>query len=130
MGRKISSGRDPSGISIWSWQKFMRQDKSSPIIATFYRPVPPAQGGGPGYVYSQHLTFLNTKNIRICPRTRFLHNIKEKIDKWKVVGYQIILMGNFNDYILSQISHQFFSKLVLREIITEKHRAEGPGTTR
>ena len=128
-GRKTSSGRYLSGIGRWSWQEFRGKDNASTRIATFYTTVPPAQRWGPGFVYSQHLTLFNTKNIRICPRTRFLHNIKEKIDKWKVVGYQIILMGNFNDYILSQISCRFFAKLGLRELISEKHGEEGPGTT-
>ena len=39
-------------------------------------------------------------------------------------------MGYFNEYILRQISRQFFAKIGLREIITEKYGTEGPGTTR
>ena len=44
-------------------------------------------------------------------------------------GDLIILVGGFNDYILSHRSCQYFSKLLLRELITYKHGPEGPGTT-
>ena len=85
-GRKKSSGRDPSGLGIWSWKKFRVQGNVYLRIATFYRPVPQEKRGGLGSVYSQHLTFFNKKNRRICPRQGFIHNIKEEIDKWKAVG--------------------------------------------
>ena len=89
-------------------------------IANFYRPVPPSQGVGPGSVYSQHLNYLNITNRRICPREGFLNNLKEEVDKWKKEGDLILLMGDFNEYILSHRSRQYFTKLGLRVIITEK----------
>ena len=39
-------------------------------------------------------------------------------------------MEDFNYYILSHRSLQYFSKLGLRELITDKHVPEGPGSTR
>ena len=39
-------------------------------------------------------------------------------------------MGDFNDYILGHRSCQCFSKIGLRELITNKHLSEGPGSTR
>ena len=39
-------------------------------------------------------------------------------------------MGELNDYILIHVSCQYFSKLGLRELITDKHGPEGPGYTR
>ena len=42
----------------------------------------------------------------------------------------ILLTGDFNNFILSQISLWFFAKLCLRELIIDKHGEEGPGTTR
>ena len=38
-------------------------------------------------------------------------------------------MGDFNKYIPIQIYYQYFSKIGLRELITEKHGTEGPGYT-
>ena len=38
-------------------------------------------------------------------------------------------MGDFNEYILRHIYRWFFSKLGLRDLITEKHWEEGSGTT-
>ena len=56
-GIKIAQGKDLSGLGRWSWQKSRGQGNASPRIATFYRPVPPAQGVVPGSVYLQHLTY-------------------------------------------------------------------------
>ena len=53
----------------------------------------------------------------------------EEIDKWKAYGYQILLMGYFNDYILIHRYLPFFAKLGLRELITEKNGEEVPVTT-
>ena len=39
-------------------------------------------------------------------------------------------MGYFNDYILIHRSCKYFSKIGLRELITDKHRTEVPGSTR
>ena len=47
--------------------------------------------------------------------------------KW---GYLILLMGNFNDYIIIHRSRQYFSKLGLRKLVMEKNGSEGPGSTR
>ena len=59
--RETSSGRDPSGLGRWSWHIFRGQVNASLKIATLYRTVPPAQGGVPVSVYSQHITLFNTK---------------------------------------------------------------------
>ena len=64
-GRNIASGKDLSGLGIWSWQKIRGQGKASLRIATFYRSVTPSQGVGPGSVYSQHLNHFNRTNRRI-----------------------------------------------------------------
>ena len=38
-------------------------------------------------------------------------------------------MGDFNDYIISHRSRQYFSKLGIRELYTDQHGSEGPGST-
>ena len=56
--------------------------------------------------------------------------MKEEIEKWNREGDIIIMMGDFNDYILSPKPRLFFLKIGLREIITDKHRIELPGNMR
>ena len=63
-GRKTPSRRDPSGIGRRIWQKFRGQGNTYLRISTFYMPVPLAQGGSPGSVYSQNLTSFNTNKRR------------------------------------------------------------------
>ena len=45
-------------------------------------------------------------------------------------GDLLLLLGDFNDYILSHRSRHYFSNLELIELITDKHGPEGPGSTR
>ena len=70
-GRNIASGKDLYGLGRWSWKKLRGQRKASPRISTFYR-----IGGGPSSVYSQHLTYYNSTNMRICQRQGFLKDLK------------------------------------------------------
>ena len=51
------------------------------------------------------------------------------MDKWKKEEYIILLMGDFNGYIIIHRSRQYFSKKGLRDIIMDKHGSEGPGYT-
>ena len=76
------------------------------------------------------MTLFNYISIRVCPRQGLLQDLKDKIDYWNREGYLILLMGDFNEYILIHRSSLFFSKLGLRELINDKHGFKGPGTTR
>ena len=80
-GRKIAPGKDLYGLGRWSWKQFRGQGKASLRISTFYRPIPQAQVGVPGSVYSQHLTYFNSTNRRICPRQGFIEDLKEEVYK-------------------------------------------------
>ena len=82
-GRKTAPGKDPYGIGRGIQKKFRVQGKDSLRIATLYRSAPPVQSTGPGLVYSQHLTYLNSTTRRICPRQGFLKDMKEEADKCK-----------------------------------------------
>ena len=42
----------------------------------------------------------------------------------------MLLMGDFNEYIISHRCSQYLSKLGIRELITDKHGSEGPCSTR
>ena len=81
-------------------------------------------------MYAQHLTHFSNLKIREFPRTAFLSDISENINIWKRKGDKIIIMGNINEYILSKEIRNFSTKLGIRELITDRHGSEGPGTTR
>ena len=81
--RNTASGKDPSCLGRWRWEKFRGQGKASLRIETFYGPVPSAQGTGPGSVYSQYLIYFNSTNRIICPRQGLLYDVKEEVDIWE-----------------------------------------------
>ena len=63
-GRKIDYVSDTSGIGRWSWKIFRGQCNATLHKDTFYRPVPPNQGGRMGPVYAQHYTLFNKTGRR------------------------------------------------------------------
>ena len=50
IGKRVQSEMDTSDIGRWSWQRFRGRGEASICIIYFYRPFPPAAGGGPGSV--------------------------------------------------------------------------------
>ena len=60
----------------------------------------------------------------------FLSDLSNNISTWEITGYQIILMGDINKFILSKKIRNFATKLGLRELITYRHRSMRPGKTR
>ena len=100
IGTKLQSVRYTSGLGRWSWKRFRGRGDASIHIITLYRPVPPTSGGGPGSVYTKHLTHFSNLKIRECPRTAFLSDLSDNIITWKIKGDQIILLGDINKYVL------------------------------
>ena len=129
MGRRLQYGRDNQGLGRCSWQQFRGRGETSINIITFYKPVPPAAGWGPGSVYAQQLTHFANLNRQECPRTDFLSDLSDDIIIWNSKGYQIILMGDINKYTPSKKIRNSVTKIVLREIITDRHGSMVSGTT-
>eukprot|EP00957_Ditylum_brightwellii_P175825 13388192-Ditylum_brightwellii.AAC.1 len=57
-----------------------------------------------------------------------MEGIKGKVKEWLKKGDQILVMGDFNEYIHKNSMVQFFAKLWMRKLITERH-GKGPATT-
>ena len=112
--RRVQYGRYTSGIGRWSWQQFRGRWDASIHIITFYRPVPPVAGGGPGSVYAQHLNHLSNLKRRECTIIAFLSDLSDDINTWKSKGFQIIIMGYTNENILSKKIRNFAKTLGLR----------------
>ena len=102
IGKIVESVRDSSCLGICKWQRFIGRRWASICIIKFYRPVPPTAGRGPGSVYAQQTTHFSNLRRRELPITNFLPDLDDDIKTWKTKGYQIILIGGINEYILSK----------------------------
>ena len=72
IGINNGPGRNPSGLGIWTCKRFRGQGNTYLNIATFYRHIPLAHGGGTWSVFYQHLMYFRyTKGI-ICTRQAFM----------------------------------------------------------
>ena len=63
-----------------------------------------------------------------CSRVAFLENLGKEIELRKEKRYQIIVMGEINEYILSHNIRRFMANLGLTKMITNKYGGQGPGT--
>ena len=98
IGRRVEYVRDSSGLGRWSWKRFRGRGDTSIHTITFYIPVHPTLGGGPGSVYAQHLTHFYNIRIQECPQIAYDLNTRNR------KGYQIILIGDINNYNLRKKS--------------------------
>ena len=98
-GSKIVSGSYATSLGRRSWKRFRGQGNATLHMNTFYRPVPPNQGGGTGSVYSQHPNLFNDTVKRDCPRHASLLDFAEAISTLYKEGHQIIVAGDLNEHI-------------------------------
>ena len=74
---------------------------------------------GPGSVYAQHLTHFSNLRRKEFPRTSFLSDLVEDINSWENKEYQIIIIGDINEYSISRKIKSFASKLGVQELIID-----------
>ena len=120
ISHRIKSNRKKSSIIRWLYQVLQVQESATLCIATWYCPVLPPLSGGTYPVYTQYLTDLSQRGRNICPRKSFLDNLSNQISRRKEEGYQFILMGDINQYVLGKKITLFSSSLGMRELITKK----------
>ena len=86
--------------------------------------------GRPGNsVCSTHVSYFQSKEKGI-PQKRFSIRYSRGHKNLESKGYQIILMGEINKYILSKRIRTFTTKLGLWELITDIYESMGPDSTR
>ena len=125
----IHSKYSPAGLGRCKSQSFIVQGKATIQIVSFYRPVPPNQGGSV-HVYAQHLTIFSEINIIVFPGQAFLTDLEIQITSCTNEGDRLIVTGDLNEYIFSHCICRCFSNIEMRELILEKYGSWGPATTR
>jgi Reverse transcriptase (RNA-dependent DNA polymerase) len=116
--RLIGRGSDHRHLGRWTWLRFRGKHDLSLRIVTIYRPV---VSRGAMSAYKQQQTFLLSQDISECPRSMFLNDLHQQLTQWQEEGDQIILGGDFNEFIGSRTLQQFFKALGMRELLTSKH---------
>jgi hypothetical protein len=123
--RVLQSDRDPSGLGRWSWTAYRCLNTKTLRILTLYRPVHSTNIGG---VYSQHKIRLLELNNDTCPRQQLLNDLSTLLAKWFEQNDLIIVMGDFNENVLSNDLTSFFKRFDMREIVTSPHTTTPPNT--
>jgi hypothetical protein len=87
-------------------------------IVTIYRPV---ISTGATSAYKQQQSYLLSKDIDLCPRSVLLQDLHDNIDLWKQEGDQILIVGDFNEFVNGRVLHQFFRNVGMTEVFDKKH---------
>ena len=116
-------GQDHRNLGRWGFITFNGKNDLKTSIFTCYCPT---RNTLPGSVFSQHLTYMAEHKDELphtsCPRQLFGIDLKNVITEHITLGYQIIVMGDFNsEYDTLQ---RWMLQLGLHDIIAQQH---GPG---
>ena len=81
-------------------------------------------------MHTKQLNNFSKKSRRILPRLLFMADLEIQITTYTNEGNQLIIMVDLKIYIyIHQVKTQFY-KLILGELIIDKHGYEGPAMTR
>ena len=126
--RIIQRGQDPSGIGLWIWTLYRGRHDVTLRVIVAYRPCIPSLGGE-NTAYNQQLRYLDYTKQQRCPRKAMLEDLIKDLQAWTAEGDQVILLGNFNEDVWSEIAQQDLTRLGLREVILEQHKNQTPQHT-
>ena len=90
---------DPKGLGRWaSWVISTTGDHITRVVSAY---CPGKQKKtGPGTVYVQHLTEINTLGLDVSPYNLFLSDLTRQLQCWRAAGERIVLFIDANEHIL------------------------------
>jgi hypothetical protein len=117
-GHIIATIKDTSGLGRWAGHILAGKNNKHLVIITAYRPVK-----APGFLttYQQQWRLLRQQNDpNPNPRQQFLTDLEQHIAKWTSQSYEILLMWDANEGIMSHKSdiNKFMCKTGLAPIHT------------
>ncbi len=126
--RIIETGKDPTGLGRWTWQRFRGKQNITLRIVSAYRPCIPSTAG-PNTTYSQQQRYFDAMKVKRCPREALLEDLGKEIKKWSESNDQIIAMMDCNESVTSAPIKMWAQQLGLEELITKKHCNVKPTAT-
>ena len=120
-----SSGRDPRDLGRWCWFRIQGKNHTMTRIVTAYCPCksPPDTSRGLQTVYAQQLRMLGEDPIQ-----SFWDDLETDICTWLDEGDHIVLCGDWNRKVNSNLLKSFVTSLGLKEAIHHVHGKDAPAT--
>ena len=114
------NGYDTSGLGRWSWISIMGSKGSITRFATVYCPLKTGQGNT---VYNQQL-----RELQEDPTARFWTDLGAQLLEWQSNGDQVIIGGDWNEYIRNINLTEWMALFQMKEAITTLHTHPPPPT--
>ena len=91
-----STGVDSTGLGRWSWICVGGGGKTT-LVITAYQPVRPNKNKSGGTVWDQHVRYFEARGEVRNPRVMFQSDLLCHLLMCKESGYEILLLGDFNE---------------------------------
>ena len=114
--RVLASGKDIQGR--WTWILLRGKGTLSCIVLTLYRAV---KSSGDLSAYRQQQRVSENLDNDTCPRETILLELETLIQDWRLKGFQIVIMGDFNEDVTNRKLRDRFGHFGLVEIFLDKH---------
>ena len=111
---------DPEGLGRWTSTLYNGKRDLKLRIIQIYCPSLPSELSH-NSVYAQHHRYFLTKNIQECPRNLFFTHLQQFITERLQSQEQLIVMGDLNHTLDSNVITQFLSSLNLHNIHQSLH---------
>ena len=91
---------DSSGLGRWtSWVLSTNPTHRTRVVVA-YCPCK-SSGRGPGTVYTQHMTEINTQGLDYSPYQFFIKGITDALRTWRAAGERLVLFIDANEHVLN-----------------------------
>jgi len=123
--RVLERGVDTTGLGRWCYVRYQGRGGITTRVYSIYRPC---KSEGPNTVYAQHTRYMAEKEDARCPQVAMVEDLKRQLQEAHDTGDQLIVGGDFNLDMRSNVWKQIMEEFTLENAIFHRHGEEGPNT--
>lgn len=127
MARKLSHGKDPSGLGRWCWASIAGRQGFTTVLVSAYRPT--VNKKDIGSTWNQHNRYFNDMAHGRDPIKAFDDDLIKALEEWLASGANIILGMDINEDARDGKLAKRLQELGLREGVTTHHKNKSPPAT-
>ena len=121
------AGGDNEKLGRWAWARYMGKEGIRLRCVSVYRPC--EGGNGTETVAAQQRQYFLSKNEDKEPRQAWLTDFEAALQSWLAAGDQIIVGGDLNEDVRSELVNNLFTRCGLYNVMADKHDLQNGPTT-
>ena len=107
-------------LGRWCFTTLRGRNGIQTRVYSVYRPCSTL---GLSTVHSQHIAYLTSKSDDRTPQKAFIEDLTAELQAAKAGGYQLIIGGDFNLDLTTDVLDEFMDLLELKNVILDRHQA-------